>query len=276
MTLPQPYGNHNGGQIAFGPDGYLYVGLGDGGSGGDPKNHAQNTRSLFGAMLRIDTQVSEAEMAAGWRYGIPPGQPFAGEPSCRNGTCPDMEKQLCAAPGCAELFAWGLRNPWRWSFDRDTGALWVGDVGQNAREEIDLVSVGDNLGWSCQEASAAYKPERCSSGSVLTGPVVDYSHTLLGSASVTGGYVYRGQNIAGLRGTYLYGDFSTGEVFALQEPYTQRRNKRLFDTDLAIVSFAQDASGELYLLSLYNPGAVFKLVGATAGSPGAACLAAGS
>lgn len=272
ITLRQPYSNHNGGQIAFGPDGYLYFGLGDGGSAGDPKNHAQDPRTLFGAMLRVDVNISESDTAAGWRYRIPPGHPFAGEPICRAGVCPDMEQTKCPAPGCAEIFAWGLRNPWRWSFDRETGALWVGDVGQNAREEIDIVEAGDNLGWSCVEGTAAYKPERCAGNAELTPPVAEYAHPLMGSASITGGYVYRGKAIPALKGTYLYADFVNGELFALLDPYGTRRTQRILETSNALASFAEDADGELYVLSLFNPSAIYRLV-AGAEDQGGNCIA---
>lgn len=272
ITLRQPYSNHNGGQIAFGPDGYLYFGLGDGGSAGDPKNHAQDPRTLFGAMLRLDVNISENDTAAGWRYRIPPGHPFEGEPVCREGVCPEMEQNKCAAPGCAEIFAWGLRNPWRFSFDRETGALWVGDVGQNAREEIDIVEAGDNLGWSCLEGTAAYKPERCTNNTALTPPVTEYAHPLMGSASVTGGYVYRGKALPGLQGTYVYADFVNGEVFALIDAYGARRNQRILATGNSIASLAEDAEGELYVLSLFNPSAIYRLT-ADGGEGGENCIA---
>lgn len=264
ITLPQPYSNHNGGQITFGPDGYLYFGLGDGGSAGDPKNHGQDTRTLLGAMLRLDVNVSESDIAAGQRYLIPNGQPFPGPPVCRNGVCPDMEQNKCAAPGCPEIFAWGLRNPWRWSFDRATGALWVPDVGQNAREEINIVEAGVNLGWSCLEANAAYKPERCSRDTQLTAPVAEISHPIASSASITGGYVYRGQAIPSLRGTYVFADFVSGEISVLRDPYGAGRIQRVLQTGKSLASFAEDAAGELYVLSLFNPSAIYRLVaGAT-------------
>lgn len=260
ITLRQPYSNHNGGQIAFGPDSYMYFGLGDGGGAGDPKNHAQDTRTLFGTMLRLDVNVSESDVHAGLRYRIPEGQPFPGEPVCRNGMCPEMELNKCAATGCAEIFAWGLRNPWRWSFDRETKALWVGDVGQNASEEIDIVTRGGNYGWSCFEGSAGFKPERCASDAELIPPAAEYSHLSVGGASVTGGYVYRGTAVPGLQGTYLYADYSHGELFALIEPYSTRRARRILDTELSIVSFAEDAEGELYVLSVDSPSAIYRIV----------------
>lgn len=272
ITLRQPYSNHNGGQIAFGPDGYLYFGLGDGGSAGDPKNHAQNPRTLFGAMLRLDVNVSESDITNGLRYRIPPGHPFTGAPVCREGMCPDMEQNQCAAPGCAEIFAWGLRNPWRWSFDRETGALWVGDVGQNAREEIDIVEAGDNLGWSCFEGNAGYKPDRCTNNVEVTPPVAEYDHPLMGSASVTGGYVYRGKALPGLQGTYLYADFVSGELFALVDAYGARRNQRIMETGSSIASLAEDADGEIYALSLFNPSGIFRLE-ASADTGGENCIA---
>lgn len=263
ITLSQPYSNHNGGQITFGPDGYLYFGLGDGGSAGDPKNHAQDTRTLLGAMLRLDVNVSEGDIAAGRRYRIPDGQPFPGQPVCLHGVCPDMEQNKCPAPGCPEIFAWGLRNPWRWSFDRETGALWVADVGQNAREEIDIVKAGNNLGWSCLEGNAAYKPERCANDTPLTAPVAEIPHPIASSASITGGYVYRGQAIPRLRGTYVFADFISDEVSLLRDPYGARRVQRILQTGNSLASFAEDAAGELYLLSLFNPSAIYRLVAGT-------------
>lgn len=190
LTVPQPYSNHNGGHIAFGPDGYLYFGLGDGGSGGDPQNNAQTTTNLLGAMLRIDVNGPAP-------YGIPGDNPFAANPRCANGSG--------TAP-CPEIYAWGLRNPWRWSFDRATGALWAGDVGQSAREEIDRIERGGNYGWRYREGTLCYNPSsNCPTvgpgGEPLIDPVAEYGRTV--GASVTGGYVYRGSAIPSLVGRYL-------------------------------------------------------------------------
>ncbi len=227
MEIEQPYSNHNGGQIAFGPEGYLYIGLGDGGSAGDPQGNGQDTSTLLGSILRID--VSDAEV--GRTYAIPPDNPFAD------------------GGGSPEIWAYGLRNPWRFSFDRETGELWAGDVGQNRWEEIDLIERGGNYGWSVLEGSHCFNPrDNCDRQSGIP-PVWEYS--LDGRpCSVIGGYVYRGKSIPWLNGVYIYGDFCSGKVFGLR--YNDGRvaeHKELADTGLAIMSFAEDNNGELYLLS---------------------------
>lgn len=184
LTVNQPYENHNGGQLAFGPDGYLYIGMGDGGSGGDPQNNGQDRRGLLGDMLRIDVD----NPAGGLNYGIPPDNPFVGNTSGYR----------------EEIYAYGFRNPWRFSFDFVTGWLWVGDVGQGSREEIDIVEKGLNYGWRIMEGKICYSP---SSGCDQTGlalPIWDYGRS--SGASITGGYVYRGSRVAPLAGAYVYGD----------------------------------------------------------------------
>lgn len=227
LEVGQPYPNHNGGQIAFGHDGHLYIGLGDGGAAGDPQGNGQDTSTLLGSILRID--VSGASANEG--YAIPADNPFA-----RGG-------------GRAEIWAYGLRNPWRFSFDRETGELWTGDVGQNRWEEIDLIERGGNYGWNLLEGNHCFAArDGCDpTGTVL--PVWEYS--LDGKpCSVIGGYVYRGSAIPWLRGVYVYGDFCSGEVFGLR--YVDGavlEHKRLADTGLRIMSFAEDRDGELYLLS---------------------------
>jgi glucose/arabinose dehydrogenase len=231
LEVPQPFGNHNGGQIAFGPDGYLYYGLGDGGAGGDPLGHGQNTQTLLGAMLRLDVNGPRP-------YAIPPDNPFAG------------------GGGRPEIYAWGLRNPWRWSFDRHSGKLWVGDVGQNAWEEIDLVSRGDNLGWNLWEGNHCFTPEACSREGVVM-PVAEYSHAL--GCSVTGGYVYRGKAAPARFGKYIYGDFCSGTVWELDGGNVQAGPRVLLQSGLRISSFAEDRNGELYLLD-YGSGGIFRLV----------------
>ena len=226
LEVGQPYANHNGGQIAFGPDGYLYIGLGDGGSAGDPLGSGQDTSSLLGSILRID--VSQATTAQ--PYAIPPDNPFA------------------SGGGRGEIWAYGLRNPWRFSFDRATGELWTGDVGQNRWEEIDLIERGGNYGWNRLEGNHCFSARDCDRAGTVP-PVWEYS--LDGQpCSVIGGYVYRGSTIPWLRGVYVYGDFCTGEVFGLR--YTDGQvieHQRLADTRRRIMSFAEDDSGELYLLS---------------------------
>ena len=227
LEVAQSYANHNGGQLAFGPDGYLYAGLGDGGSAGDPQGNGQDTTTLLGSILRID--VSQA--APKQSYAIPTDNPFA------NGG------------GRGEIWAYGLRNPWRFSFDRDTGQLWAGDVGQNRWEEIDLIRRGGNYGWNVLEGNHCFRPSNNCPRDGMAPPVWEYS--LDGEpCSVIGGYVYRGAAIPWLHGAYVYGDFCSGKVFGLQ--YTNGEvveHRQLGDTGLRIMSFGQDTDGELYLLS---------------------------
>ncbi len=226
LEVGQPFANHNGGQIAFGPDGHLYIGLGDGGSAGDPLGSGQDTSSLLGSILRID--VSQATPAQ--PYAIPPDNPFA------------------SGGGRGEIWAYGLRNPWRFSFDRATGELWTGDVGQNRWEEIDLIERGGNYGWNRLEGNHCFSDRDCDRTGTVP-PVWEYS--LDGQpCSVIGGYVYRGSTIPWLRGVYVSGDFCTGEVFGLRYADGQViEHQRLANTRLRIMSFAEDDSGELYLLS---------------------------
>jgi hypothetical protein len=228
LTIPHPTNaNHNGGMLAFGPDGYLYIGVGDGGAGNDPPNNAQNVDVLLGKILRID--VDRADAVAGTPYSAPAGNPFVG------------------APGADEIFAYGWRNPWRFSFDRSTGAQWVADVGQGAREEVDTpVVAGGNYGWRVFEGSLCSNndPLLCDRANYLF-PKFDYEHTL-GRCSITGGYVYRGAQGALPLGTYVYGDYCTGEVFAW-DGATQRV---LLDTPHNISSFGEDEDGELYVVAL--------------------------
>ncbi|HFC53092.1 MAG TPA: hypothetical protein ENJ43_01515 [Gammaproteobacteria bacterium] len=239
LTVEQPNANHNGGGIAFGPDGYLYIGFGDGGGAGDEENNAQNTHNLLGAMLRIDVSRS----AGGKPYAIPADNPFASSSGCGDGA------------GCPEIWAWGLRNPWRWSFDRATGKLWAGDVGQDAWEEVDIVEGGKNYGWRCYEGSHEYNTAGCGARDQYTFPVVEYGHDE--GRSITGGYVYRGNAIPGLRGTYLYADYVEGKVwgFSVEGGETEL----LASSGLSIASFAEGNDGELYLLN-YDGGTIYKIV----------------
>ncbi|HEX7081365.1 MAG TPA: PQQ-dependent sugar dehydrogenase, partial [Gammaproteobacteria bacterium] len=258
LRVNQPFENHNGGQIGFGPDGYLYIGLGDGGSGGDPQGHAQNTKDLLGSMLRID-------VAGDAPYEIPADNPFAGNPTC--GPDPNVP----AAADCPEIYAWGLRNPWRWSFDADTGALWVGDVGQGTREEIDVVERGGNYGWNCREGRIAYPGTHspaCADATGLIDPVHDYPRSE--GTSVTGGYVYRGTAIPALVGSYVFGDYGSGRIWRLAGDgaggYTA---ELLLDTNLAISSFAEGLDRELYVVDLVG-GGLYRIVAAgdrPSGSP---------
>ena len=229
LVIPQPYGNHNGGMIAFGPDRYLYIGMGDGGAGGDPKNYAQNRNELLGKFLRIDVDHQEP-------YGIPPDNPFVKE------------------NGRPEIFAWGLRNPWRFSFDRETGELWAGDVGQHEWEEIDVIQKGRNYGWRFKEGTHCFNPKtNCLQVKDLVDPVTEYSHEQ-GRCSVTGGYVYSGTKIPALQGTYLFGDFCSGEIWGYREGTT----RILLATDQQISSFGEDRDGELYVIGY--EGEIFQIV----------------
>jgi uncharacterized repeat protein (TIGR03806 family) len=248
LTLAQPFDNHDGGQIAFGPDGYLYIGFGDGGSGGDPQGNGQNTRTLLGAMLRIDVNVSDAEYAAGTRYKIPVDNPFATSPGCG------------ATSNCPEIYAWGLRNPWRWSFDRATGDLWAGDVGQNNWEEIDRIERGGNYGWNIREGAHCYNAATCALAGLID-PVAEYDHSG-GRCSVTGGYVYRGAGMPALQGSYLYGDFCSGEIFGLGAQ-SGATPQLLADSGLQIASFAEGQDGELYALGYGGGAHIYRLSSST-------------
>ena len=227
LEVEQPYPNHNGGQIAFGPDGYLYIGLGDGGSAGDPQGNGQDVSTLLGSILRIDVSQSTTQQP----YTIPPDNPYA------NGG------------GRPEIWAYGLRNPWRFSFDRETGDLWTGDVGQNEWEEIDIIQRGGNYGWNVLEGNHCFRPRDNCDREGRIPPVHEYS--LDGPpCSVIGGYVYRGESIPWLRGAYIYGDYCSGKIHALRHQNGQvTEHKELADTGLRIMSFAEDNNGELYLLS---------------------------
>jgi len=241
LTTPQPFANHNGGQVVFGPDGHLYLGLGDGGSGGDPLGNGQDLTDLLGSLLRLD-------LSPGTSYTIPPDNPFAG-----------------AADARPEVWSYGLRNPWRFSFDRATGDLYIADVGQNLWEEIDVALAADgggsgvNYGWSRMEGNHCFAASRCD----LTGlalPVLEYSHQH--GCSVTGGYVYRGAAIPDLQGHYFYADLCQGWVrsFRLQDGRpTEEADWPTLRPGGLISSFGQDAAGELYILT--TEGRVNRIVG---------------
>ena len=227
MEIGQPYRNHNGGQLAFGPDGFLYIGLGDGGSAGDPMSNGQNTATLLGSILRIDVSGSNAAAT----YSTPSDNPLLRDADSRG-----------------EIWAYGFRNPWRFSFDRETGKLWTGDVGQNSLEEVDLVERGGNYGWNTLEGTRCFSPrDSCNpTGTVL--PVWEYP---TGEAcSVIGGYVYRGERISSLIGAYVFGDYCTGQVWALRYDGREVTDFLLLaDTKLRITSFGQGRDGTLYVLS---------------------------
>jgi len=234
LTVNQPFGNHKGGQIVFGPDGFLYIGFGDGGSGGDPMGNGQNLQTLLGKMLRIDVN----SQSGGKQYAIPPSNPFAN------------------SGGLPEIWAYGLRNPWRFSFERGGTRLFVGDVGQDKFEEVDILEAGKNYGWNVMEGLHCYNP---SSGCTMTGltmPIVEYPHT--DGEAVMGGFVYRGTAISGLSGAYIFGDYISGTMWKLVEspPGTWTRTT-LLSTGRNISSFGQDTAGELYVVD-YS-GSVLKL-----------------
>lgn len=237
LHVAQPYANHNGGMIAFGSDGYLYLGLGDGGSGGDPYGNGQNGGTFLGKMLRIDV-IGGAGDPAG--YVVPDDNPFVGQAGMK-----------------PEVWAIGLRNPWRFSFDRVTGDLWIGDVGQNAWEEIDFEPAdspgGENYGWNLFEATHPYPADSTAPDpGGFTMPVVEYGRDT--GTSITGGYVYRGTAEPGLGGTYFYADFTVGRIWGLQRAEDGSvQTRELLDTDLMIASFGEDDDGELYVVD-FNGG----------------------
>ena len=240
LELPQPQTNHNGGDIAFGPDNLLYAGFGDGGGGGDPFENGQNTMNLHGAIVRI---VVDGDSP----YEIPVGNPFDMNSACVQGA---------GAAGCPEIYAWGFRNPWRFSFDTATGRLWTGDVGQGAWEEIDLVEAGENYGWNDREGAHCFDPGSACADTFHE-PHTEYGHAL--GQSVTGGYVYRGVDVPDLVGWYLFGDFITGRIFAVDESSAAGvAPEELLDTSLSIVSFSQDNSGEVYVLD-FGVGTIHKI-----------------
>ena len=234
LTVDQPFDNHNGGHLAFGPDGMLYMALGDGGSGGDPQDNAQNTRNLLGKLLRID-------VSGGTDYAIPTDNRWAGNARCTNGV---------GAAECPEIHAYGLRNPWRFSFDGSTGELWVGDVGQDDWEEVDRIVAGGNYGWRFREGAHCFNPPSgCpteNNGDALVDPDAEYDHGL--GSSVTGGYVYRGTNIGSLLGRYVFGDFGSGRIFSHTPGSGDLAPEELLDTTLSISSFALGEDGEIYVV----------------------------
>lgn len=235
LYVSQPYANHNGGHMAFGTDGYLYISLGDGGSGGDPQGHGQNLRTLLGAILRLDVDVEEG-------YAIPADNPFVGSEDAR-----------------PEIWAWGVRNVWRFSFDRQTGDLLMADVGQNEWEEINFQSAGSpggqNYGWNAYEATHRYPGANPTADMVM--PVLEYRHDNAW-CSVTGGYVYRGAALPGLQGYYLYGDWCTGTIWAARPDAAGVWSSTiLLETRRQISSFGEDEAGELYVVDY--AGAVLRL-----------------
>lgn len=250
MEIPQPYANHNGGTTIFGPDGFLYIALGDGGAANDPQNNAQNLGRLLGKVLRIDVDSKSGDLA----YGIPKDNPFVGQPDAR-----------------PEVFAYGVRNPWRMSFDQTTGLLWAGDVGQNKWEEVDIITKGGNFGWRVREAFHPFNTNDVVKGPYIE-PLIEYPHNPAWSTnhlpglSITGGFVYRGSKIPGLRGVYLYADYATGTIWGLR--YTMgsffgpryKNGKTVANAPLHIhpkgvmpirnvTGFGQDSHGEVFIVT---------------------------
>ena len=238
MEIPEPFSNHNGGQIAFGPDGYLYISVGDGGGGGDPFGSAQNRATLLGSILRIDVHTRSDDA----RYRVPRDNPFVNAPGARG-----------------EIWAYGLRNPWRFSFDSETGMLWVGDVGQNNWEEIDIIRKGLNYGWNIMEGNHCHAPRSNCDRTGLELPVAEYSIPASG-CSVIGGYVSRGQGTPSLLGAYVYGDFCSGKIWGLRyEGGAVTEHVLLVDSKVLITSFGQDLASSLYILS--RDKGIYRLVG---------------
>ena len=226
LEVNQPYHNHNGGQMEFGNDGYLYISFGDGGSSGDPQNNGQDLSTLLSTIVRIDVNNQSNNM----NYSIPFDNPFIDNQSAR-----------------PEIFAYGLRNVWRFSFDSETNLLWAADVGQNEWEEIDIIHPGLNYGWNEMEASHCYPPGSNCNPDQFELPVWEYALYVDGVCSVTGGYVYRGNNIYTLRGKYIYGDWCTGDIWALYTNNNQNYiNEEIIRTDINITSFGVDEYNELY------------------------------
>jgi glucose/arabinose dehydrogenase len=237
FAVPDPAPNHNGGMLAFGPDGYLYAGLGDGGSAGDPWDNGQSRNALLGKLLRLDVDNGEP-------YSIPADNPWPSSADARG-----------------EIWAYGLRNPWRFSFDRANGDLYIGDVGQNAYEEIDVQRAGGkgglNYGWNTREGLHCYRSQSCDTAGFVD-PVAEYDHGE--GCSITGGYVYRGKAFPSLQGRYIFGDYCSGTIWSLQENGGAWERRKLLDSRLSISSFGEDEAGELYLTSLGEDG-LYRVVG---------------
>lgn len=250
MRIAQPFSNHNGGDIHFGPDGYLYIGTGDGGSGGDPGNRAQSLNTLLGKILRIDVSSTEPIFSNSFEttaskcgldsvpgsYKIPSDNPFLSNPTT-----------------CAEIWAYGLRNPYRWSFDKQTGDLIIGDVGQNTYEEVDFQAAssngGENYGWRCREGAHDFNTSLCTGSENFTEPVIDLPQSSNNGCSVMGGYVYRGSAIPSIQGLYIFSDYCGGEInFA--NPNTNWSFEQLEDVGFGTRGFGEDEQGEIY--HIYN------------------------
>lgn len=236
LRVKQPFPNHNGGQMAFGPDGFLYIGLGDGGAANDPFGNGQDKKTLLGKLLRIDVESGRTP------YGVPSSNPFLSVPGAR-----------------PELWATGLRNPWRFSFDRGTGDLFIADVGQNRYEEVNVQPAsgagGENYGWNIMEGAHCFGPKPCSADGLVL-PVAEYGHQA--GCSVTGGMVYRGAEFPVLGGIYLYGDYCSGRIWGLRRHDGEWRTAELLDTTLSISTFGEDEGGEVYVAD-HHSGAVHRI-----------------
>lgn len=237
FTVTQPYDNHNGGDLAFGSDGFLYVTLGDGGRAGDPDNRAQNKDSFFGKILRVNVDTNEP-------YTVPDSNPFVGQANAKS-----------------EIWAYGLRNPWRISFDSATGDLYIADVGQGNMEEIDFQPAhskgGINYGWRCFEGTREYNNQGCEGADGYEVPIVEYDHSD-GRCSVTGGYVYRGETYPALKGKYFYGDFCGGQIFSAKKEGSIWKQTLEAETQYSISAFGQATDGELYFAD-YKDGGIYRV-----------------
>jgi glucose/arabinose dehydrogenase len=239
LTIAQPYANHNGGTLKFGPDGYLYIGMGDGGSGGDPENRAQNTNELLGKILRIDVN-------SGTPYGIPAGNPYVG------------------IAGADEIWAIGLRNPWKFSFDKNLGNLWIADVGQNNIEEINIAAAtqsGLNYGWRCYEGDTAYNTAGCPSQTSMKFPLKTVNHST-GVCSVTGGYVYNGTVYPNFKGLYFFTDYCNPKIGMMTSSGTLTYSQEFAGNNFS--TFGEDVNGELYIADITN-GTIFKIIDTSLG-----------
>ena len=239
LRYSQPYDNHNGGKVAFGKDGFLYIAAGDGGSGGDPGNRAQNLKELLGKILRIDVNKPSGTL----KYGIPDDNPYKGNKEGYR----------------EEIYASGMRNPWRFSFDRQTGTLWAGDVGQNKIEEVDIIEKGGNYGWRIMEADECFRSNNCKMDGLKL-PIWSYHQGSSTGFSVTGGYVCRDKNLPSLEGKYIFGDYASGNVWALTSSNKAAvKNELIAKLTGGLSSFGEDIKGNIYLLA-YGPGKIYKII----------------
>jgi len=238
LSFRQPYSNHNGGKVTFGNDGFLYIAVGDGGSGGDPQNNGQNRKELLGKILRIDVNKTAGTL----KYAIPADNPFRGNSEGFR----------------EEIYAYGVRNPWRINFDRTTGTLWAGDVGQNKIEEVSIIQKGGNYGWRLMEADQCFDPTNNCDKTNLKLPIWSYQQGAETGRSVTGGYVCRDKNLSGLQGKYIYGDFVSGNIWALTFSGDKAtKNELITKVESGLSSFGEDSKSNLYVLA-YGAGKIYK------------------